>query len=112
MDQNWLPFQQRPFFPDLCQSPVEIFSREDSVAVSKVQQLSQSWAGKPRGYKEYCVAKPRKCDNGDDNVQPRLGQNSNHGGLFRGGFLSEASPQSAVRRYYAVIDQCEDPLRR
>lgn len=75
---------------------MEVSRCEDRVAVSELQQLSQSWAGKPRGYKEYCVAKPGKRDNGDDNVQPRLGQNSDDRGLFRSGFLSHKITQSAT----------------
>lgn len=75
---------------------MEVFSCEDCVAVRELQQLSQSWACKPRGYKEYCITKPGKRDNSDDNVQPRLGQNPDDGGLFRSWFLSQTRPQSVI----------------
>lgn len=112
MDQERLPLQQRSFSPDFGQNRMKVFSCQHSVAVRKLQQLSQSWAGKPRGHKEHGVSKPGKRDDGDNNVNPGLGQNSDDGGLLRGRCLCEANTLSVIRRCHAVIYPYEDYLRR
>lgn len=106
MDKEWLPFQRRPFFLHFCQDRIEVFSCEDCVAVRELKQLGQSWTGKPRGDKEHCVAQPGKRDNSDNNMQPRLGQNSDDRWLFRSGFLSQTTTESAIERCHAVEYRC------